>query len=156
MPLVLLILLLSGLQSKDALPSMSPRPLKSSHAAELPVPAFGAYGEPKCDDNLALYHHLAMDRYGRTVLLRFPQSGNESTLYKLPDEFAESTDFVDFSVTPGGDVKALVIDQDFHPILFGFDSEGKVNSHGRLETPEYVTAKHLTVFPNGTLLLSGY
>ena len=156
MSLVLLILLMSGLQSKDALLPMSPRPLKSSHAVELPVPPFGAYGNPECDENLAMYHHLAMDRYGRTVLLRFSQSGDESTLYKLPEEFAESTDFVDFSVTPGGDVMALVIDQDFHPIIFGFDSEGKVNSHARLETPDYVTATHISVFPNGTVLLSGY
>ncbi|HET9839962.1 MAG TPA: hypothetical protein VFR84_17170 [Candidatus Angelobacter sp.] len=151
-----LILLVSAIQAKDTSSPMSARSLKPAHAAELPVPAFGAYGNPACDENLALYYHLATDRYSRTVLLRFSQSGTESTLYRLPDEFAESTDFVDFSVTPAGDVKALVIDQDFHPMIFGFDSEGKANSHARLETPEYVTATHISVFPNGTAFLSGY
>ena len=153
---VLLISLMSGLQAKDALPPMSPRPLKATHVAELPVPAFGAYGDAQCDGNFAIYYHLATNRYGRTVLLRFSQSGNESTLYKLPDEFAESTDFVDFAVTPDGDVKALVIDQGFHPIIFGFDQEGNVNSHRRLEAPEYITAKHISIFPNGTIFFSGY
>ena len=153
---VLLMLLMSGLMAQDALQQMSPRPLKSSHAVELPVPAFGSYGDPQCDENLAMYHHLWTDKYGRTVILRFSQSGNESTLYKLPDEFAESTDFVDFSVTPGGDVEALVVDQEFHPIIFGFNSEGHASSHARLEIPDHVTAKHINVFPDGTVLFSGY
>lgn len=153
---VLLVLLMSGLMAQDALKQMSPRPLKSSHTVELPVPAFGAYGDPQCDENMAIYYHLATDKYGRTVLLRFSQSGDESTLYKLPDEFAESTDFVDFSVTPSGDVEALVIDQEFHPIIFGFNSEGHVSSHARLEIPNHVMAKHINLFSNGTVLFSGY
>jgi len=153
---VLLVLLMSGLMAQDAVKQMSPRPLKSSHEVALPVPSFSSYGDPQCDENLAMYHHLWTDKYGRTILLRFSQSGDESTLYKLPEEFAESTSFVDFSVTPRGDVEALVIDQEFHPIIFGFDSEGHVSSHARLETPEHVTAQHINVFPNGTVFFSGY
>jgi hypothetical protein len=66
---VLLMFLMSGLIAQDALQQMSPRPLKSSHAVELPVPAFGSYGDPQCDENLAMYHHLWTDKYGRTVIL---------------------------------------------------------------------------------------
>lgn len=153
---VLLVLLMSGVMAQDALQQMQPRPLKSSHEVELPVPSFGSYGDPQCDENLAMYHHLWTDKYGRTVLLRFSQSGEESTLYKLPEEFADSTSFVDFSVTLRGDVEALVVDQKFHPIIFGFDSEGHVSSHARLEIPDHVTAKHMNVFPNGTVFFSGY
>jgi len=153
---VLLILMMSGLTAQEAMPQMPPRPLKPSHAVQLPVPSFSAYGNPQCDDNLAIYYHLVADKYDRTVLLRFSQSGNESTLYKLPDEFADATAFVDFSVTPGGDVEALVVDKEFHPIVFSFNSEGHVSSHARLETPDHVMAKHIDLFPNGTVFFSGY
>ena len=155
-PVFLILMLMSGGGAQDATAQTAPRPLQSSHEVELPVPAFGAYGDPQCDENLALYYHLATDKYNRTLLLRFSQTGNESTLYKLPEEFAESTDFVDFSVTPRGEVGALVVDQDFHPLIFSFNAEGHVSSHTRLDTPDHVMAKHLNVLPNGTFLVSGY
>src|SRR5262249_1968152 len=117
---VFLLLLMGSLAAQEPLQQLSPRPLKSSHAVELPVPSFGAYGPAQCDGNLAIYYHLATGLPTHTALLRFSQSGSESTLYRLPEEFAKSTDFVDFSVTPVGDVNALVEDQNDHAIIFAF------------------------------------
>jgi hypothetical protein len=151
----LLLMVLMGGLAQEPLQQLSPRPLKASHAVELPVPSFGAYGPAQCDENLAIYYHLATGLPARTDLLRFSPSGNESTLYKLPEEFAKSTDFVDFSVTPVGNVWALVEDQNDHAIVFAFDSEGKVSSHAQLELPEHVAGRHIAAYPNGTVLYSG-
>jgi hypothetical protein len=151
----LLLILISGLAAQDVAPQMQPRPLKALHTSDSQIPAFGAFGNTLCDENMATYYHLWMDKYERTVLLRISQSGNESLQYKLPDEFADSTYFRDFSVTPGGDVVALVVDSKFHPIVFSFNSDGQVSTHARLDAPDKMEAERITVFPNGTLLLSG-
>jgi len=148
-----LLILMSGLAAQE---TPAPRPLKPTKTVELQVPSFGAFGEPHCDDNLNVYYHLATRFYSHTLILGFSQSGNQSTLYKLPDKFAESMAFVDFNVTPGGDVNALVEDEDGHAILFAFDSEGNAKDHVRLQLPEHVAGRHIAVFPSGTVLFSGY
>ena len=156
---VLLIFLVSGLIAqtpRDTSAELSPRPLKSSGTRALQVPAFGAYGEAHCDDSAAVYYHLQTESYRHTTILRFTQSGKESTLYKLPDEFAQSTSFTDFSVTPDGNVKGLVEDEEGHSLVFDFDSDGNVSRHVRLETPEDVAGMHIAEFANGTLLFSGF
>jgi hypothetical protein len=103
-----------------------------------------------------MYDHLATGSYKKTVILRTALSGNESTLYKLSDEFADSTAFTDFSVTPDGQVTALVEDEKGHSIRFDFESEGKVSSHSQLELPDQVQGDKIAVFPNGTMLFSGH
>jgi hypothetical protein len=149
-------LLLSGLMAQNTLPQISPRPLKASVIKKLEVPPFGAFGQTHCDDDLSMYDHLAMGSYKQTVILRTALSGNESTLYKLPEEFSDSTAFTDFSVTPDGSVTALVEDQQGHFVRFDFDLEGKVSSHAQLELPDQVAGDRIAVFPNGTMLFSGH
>jgi len=149
-------LLLSGLVAQNAVPQISPRPLKVSSIRKLEVPSFGTFGLTHCDDELSMYDHLATGFYKQTVILRTALSGNESTLYKLPDEFADSTAFTDFSVTPDGKVTALVEDEKGHSIRFDFDAEGKVSSHSQLELPDQVAGDKIAVFPNGTMLFSGH
>ncbi|HEY2913720.1 MAG TPA: hypothetical protein VGK21_10205 [Candidatus Angelobacter sp.] len=156
MLLVLLTLLMSGLTAQNALPQVSPRPLKVSAIKKLEVPPFGAFGQTHCDDDLSMYDHLATGSYKQTVILHTALSGNESTLYKLPEEFADSTAFMDFSVTPDGNVTALVEDEQGHSIRFDFDSEGKVSSHAQLDLPDQVAGDKIAVFPNGTMLFSGH
>ena len=152
----LIVLLMSGLSVQDASPQLSPRPLRPSGSHELQIPTFGAYGEAQCDDDSSMYFHLETVSYRRTVLLRISQSGNESTLYKLPDEFADTMSFTDFSVSPDGNVKALVSDREFQPIAFAFDSDGRVSSQVKLEVPEHVVGDHIAVFPNGSTLFAGH
>lgn len=152
----LLTLLMSGLLAQNALPQDSPRPLRASAIKKLEVPPFGAFGQTHCDDNLSMYDHLATGSYKKTVILRTALSGNESTLYKLPDEFADSTAFTDFSVTPDGQVTALVEDEQGHSIRFDFDSEGNVSSHSQLNLPDQVAGDKIAAFPNGTMLFSGH
>jgi len=149
-------LLLSGLVAQNALPQDSPRPLKVSTIKKLEAPSFGTFGQTLCDDDLSMYDHLATGSYRQTVILRTALSGNESTLYKLPYEFADSTAFMDFSVTPDGQVTALVEDEQGHSIRFDFDSEGKANSHAQLALPDQVAGDKIAVFPNGTMLFSGH
>jgi hypothetical protein len=151
----LLIFLMSGFSAQDALSQEQPRPLKSSSIHVLQVPMFGAYGEPQCDEKMSTYYHLMAGPYRRTILLRVSASGEESTLYKLPDDFAESTGFMDFSVTPSGNVTALIEDSKGHAIAFQFNSEGEVASHVQLELPDHVAGEHIVVFPNGSMLFSG-
>src|SRR5690349_21373310 len=153
--LLLLIALLSGLSAQDGLPRLSPRPLKASSIKKLEVPSFGAFGQPQCDGN-SWYDHLASSSYNRTVILRTSFSGSESMLYKVPAEFAESTAFTDFSVTPDGDVTALVEDEQGHSIRFDFDSEGKIGSHAQLELTGPIDGDKIAVFHNGTMLFSGH
>lgn len=152
----LLTLLLSGLVAQNALPQVSPRPLRASAIKKLEVPPFGAFGQTRCDDDLSMYDHLATGTYKKTVILRTALSGNESTLYKLPEEFADSTAFTDFAVTPDGKVTALVEDQQGHSIRFDFDSEGEVSSHAQLDLPDQVAGDKIAVFPNSTMLFSGH
>lgn len=142
--------------AQNALPQISPRPLKVSSIKRLEVPSYGTFGLTHCDDDLSMYDHLANGLYKQTVILRTALSGNESTLYKLPQEFADSTAFTDFSVTPDGRVTALVEDEKGHSIRFDFDSEGKVSSHAQLELPDQVAGDKIAVFPNGTMLFSGH
>ena len=156
MPLTLLTLLLSGLMVQNAMPQDSPRPLKVSSIRKLEVPSFGTFGQTHCDDDLAMYDHLATGSYRQTVILRTALSGNESTLYKLPQEFADSTAFTDFSVTPDGKVTALVEDEKGHSIRFDFDSQGEVSSHAQLDLPDQIAGDKIAVFPNGTMLFSGH
>jgi hypothetical protein len=103
-----------------------------------------------------MYDHLATGSYKNTIILRTALSGSESTMYKLPGEFADSTAFTDFSVTPDGNVTALVEDQQGHSIRFDFDSEGKVGSHAQLDLPDEIAGDKIAVFPNGTMLFSGH
>jgi len=152
----LLTLLLSGLMAQNAVPQLSPRPFKASGIRKLDVPSFGAFGQTHCDDDLSMYDHLATGSYKNTIILRTALSGSQSTLYKLPEEFADSTAFTDFSVTPDGSVTALVEDQQGHSIRFDFDSEGKVSSHAQLELPDQVAGDKIAVFPNGSMLFSGH
>src|SRR5579859_4429788 len=150
-----LVLLVSGLLAQDTLPN-KPRPLTASSTHQLQVPPFGAAGVVQCDENSATYYHLFSGSYSRTVILRFSLSGEKSTLYKLPDDLAGTTSFIDFSVSPGGEVSALVGDSEFRPIVFRFDSDGNVSSQTKLEAPEQVVGEHIAVFPNGTMLFYGY
>ena len=152
--LYILLLFVGGLLAQDASSPILPRPLKVSAVKRLETPAFGTFGNTQCDDNLSMYDHVATGSYRHTEILRTSASGNESTLYKLPDEFA-NTAFTDFSVSPRGDVVALV-ERKGQFITFDFDSYGSVTSHAELELPEYVTGDHLSVFPNGTRLFAGH
>jgi hypothetical protein len=149
-------LLMSGLIAQNALTQDSPRPLRASAIKKLEVPPFGVFGQTHCDDDSSMYDHLAIGSYKKTVILRTALSGNESTLYKLPDEFADSTAFTDFSITPDGQVTALVEDEQGHSIRFDFDSEGDVSSHAQLDLPDQVAGDKIAVFPNGTMLFSGH
>lgn len=153
---VLLALLMSGLAAQDASLQLSPRPLKASSIKKLEVPSYGTFGQPQCDDNSSIYEHLATGSYRNTVILRTSFSGTESTLYKLPDEFAQSTAFTDFSVTPDGNVTVLVENEQGHSVRFDFDGDGNVTSHSQLELTEQVRGDNIAVFPNGTLLFSGH
>lgn len=149
-------LLMSCLIAQLALTQDSPRPLKVSTIKKLEVPPFGVFGQTHCDDDSSMYDHLANGSYKKTVILRTVLSGNESTLYKLPEEFADSTAFTDFSITPDGQVTALVEDEQGHSIRFDFDSEGDVSSHAQLDMPDQVAGDKIAVFPNGTMLFSGH
>jgi len=151
-----LTLLLSGLMAQNTLPPDSSRPLRASTIKKLEVPSFGTFGLTRCDDDLSMYDHLATGSYKNTVILRTALSGTESTMYKLPQEFADSTAFTDFSVTPEGQVTALVEDQQGHSIRFDFDSEGKASSHAQLDLPDQVAGDKIAAFPNGTILFSGH
>lgn len=152
----LFTLVMSGLIAQNALPQLSPRPLKASAVKKLEVPSFATFGMTHCDDGLSMYDHLATGSYKNTIILRTALSGSESTMYKLPLEFADSTAFTDFSVTPDGQVTALVEDQQGRSIRFDFDSEGKVSSHAQLALPDQVAGDKIAVFPNGTMLFSGH
>jgi hypothetical protein len=149
-------LLMGGFAAQDALQHLTPRPLKASTVRKLEVPPFGSFGNTLCDESLAMYDHLASGSYKHTTILRTSLSGNESTLYKLPDEFADSTVFNDFSVTPDGAVTALVEDEQGHSMRFDFDSEGKVSSHANLELSDEVEGDKIAIFPNNTMLFSGH
>lgn len=103
-----------------------------------------------------MYDHLAIGFYRQTTILRTATSDTESTLYKLPPEFADVTAFTDFSVTFDGKVTALVEDEHGHSIRFDFDADGNVSSHTQLELTEQVAADKIAVFPNGIMLFSGH
>lgn len=153
-----LILLLGGLLTQNVASPLLPRPLKASGTKQLEVPSFGTYGHTQCDQDLSMYDHLATGAYRHTEILRTSSSGNESTLYTLPDEFARKTVFTDFSVSPRGDVVALVelVEKPGHFITVDFDSDGKVSSQAELELPEHIFGDHISVFPNGTRLFVGH
>lgn len=148
--------LLGGLLEQSSSPQIAPRPLRASSIKKLEIPAFGAFGQTQCDDSLAMYDHLASSSYRHTTILRTALSGTESTLYKLPPEFADATAFTDFFVTSDGKVTALVEDQQGHSIRFDFDSGGNVRSHTQVDLTEQVAGEKIAVFPSGVMLFSGH
>lgn len=148
--------LLGGPVQQNASLELAPRPLRASTVKKLEVPAFATFGQTHCDETLAMYDHLASGSYGQTTILRTALSGTESTLYKLPAEFAEVTAFTDFFVTSEGKLTVLVEDQQGHSVRFDFDSDGNVSSHTQLELTEQVAADKIAVFPTGVMLFSGH
>ncbi len=152
------ILLLSGLLIRNAASSLLPRPLKASGTKQLEVPSFGTYGNTRCDEDLSMYDHLATGPYRKIEILRTSPTDKESTLYTLPAEFANTTAFTDFSVSPNGNVVVLaeLLQRSGHFMTFDFDSDGKVSSHAELEIPEHIWGDHISVFPNGTRLFVGH
>ena len=142
--------------AQDAASPMLPRPLKVSQEKQLEIPPFGAWGDTQCDSDSSLYDHLLTGSYRDTQILRTSSSGTETTLYKLPEEFAKTTAFMDFSVSPNGNVTVLVENHEGHSLTFDFDSEGKVSSNAQLEIPEQVAGEHIAVFSNGTRLFAGH
>ena len=148
--------LLGGFLEQSPSPPVAPRPLKASSIKKLEVPSFGTFGLTRCDDSLAMYDHLASGSYRQTTVLRTAASGTESTVFKLPPEFADVTAFTDFAVAPGGEVTALVEDQQGHSIRFDFAADGNVRAHAELELSEHVAGDKIAVFPNGIMLFSGH
>ena len=154
--LVIVAIVLGSPAEQSAFLQSAPRPLRASTIKELEIPAFGTFGQTRCDDSLAMYDHLASGSYNQTTILRTAASGTESTVYQLPQEFADVTAFTDFAVTPNGEVTALVEEQQGHSIRFDFEADGNVRSHAKLELTEQVAGDKIAVFPNGIMLFSGH
>jgi hypothetical protein len=154
--LAIVAMVLGGPPEQSASPQLAPRPLRASTIKKLEAPAFGVFGQTQCDDSLAMYDHLASGSYNQTTILRTGLSGTESTVYKLPAEFADATAFTDFFATSDGKVIVLVEDQQGHSVRFDFDSDGNVSSHAQLEMSEQVAGDKIAVFLNGMMLFSGH
>lgn len=156
MLIVPLLLLLLGTPA-DKVPA-TPVVLHESSAKMLPVPPFGYYGEPQCDAQGDAFFHLYTGGYDTSSIFELARHPEDSLRYTVPANEI-NRGIGTFTVTPDGKVFALGYHDNGEGVgtyLVGFDSDGTAKGKTRLDLPDRVDPESLSVFTNGTVLVSGH
>jgi hypothetical protein len=151
-----LALLLGGAQAKATInqtPAAAPEPhiLHASSSTAIQVPAFGHYGDAKCDGSGNTFYRPDAPTPGS--VLKISEDGSQATLYLLPPEYSGS--LVDVSVDPSGVVHDLLMTKE-GSVAVEFDRDGPVKSKTQLSVPEYVSASRFAVFNDGAVIYVGH
>jgi hypothetical protein len=157
MLLPILLLFLSS-PNRNVEPKL-PRPLELqvSSVKTLGVPFFNFWGEPKSDSDGFVYFHAATSDYNNSTVLAVSPERPQPLVFSVKGEFAKTTTFEAFDVTPSGGVYILAENADHHAIVFEFDRGGDLNRHTELDIPPTVIAESFAVFDaTGNILVWGY
>lgn len=118
------------------------------------VPLFGANGNIQCDSDANLYFQTGT---ADTVsILKLAHDGSRYELYGVPADVARNAAFRAFSVSPSGEVRALVDTHDRRTYAFEWRSDPSNPSQTKLDVPEHLTTKSIAAFQSGAMLVTGY
>lgn len=134
----------------------TPKVLVPSSVRSVAAPPFGFYGTPDCDNDGNMYFHAARS-FNDTEIFRLSADGNEGKVFKVADQFPEAAKFgfLNFSVTPGGNIYVLGGLQR-RAVLVRFDGEGNLDGPIPLRLPEGVISDTIAATDDGMVLLFGY
>lgn len=150
------LFLLQGTSTARSKPTPVQPALLVPSVQVLQVPAFPFMGSAQCDKYGYMYFRVGND-YSTTDILRLSPDARDGTRFKLSGEFANNTNFANYSVTPGGEVYVFAGLRDkWGPLLFPFNNNGEASSPVKLELPEYVDDDNIMAFDGGALSFSGH
>jgi len=130
--------------------------LEAGSVQLLDVPSFSFFGPAQSDNEGNLYFHVSAGNFRKPVVLKLEHSSGDPTLYTLEDEGLKKTVFLDFSVTPSGQV-SILSQQTYKKIyLLRFTSKGDLAEKVLLDLPEYMSTQSFVAFDTGTVLVSAY
>jgi hypothetical protein len=152
---VCLLLFSSGDKHREAAPTPQVSVLSASSSAELEIPMFAAFGQPRSDENGNIYFHAATRSFNDSYLIAISAKTGQPKFFVLPDEYAKNTYFESFSVTPSGGVYVVAEANDHSNIIFEFDSDGKLSRHAVLELPEGTGVETFAAFEDGNFFVLG-
>jgi hypothetical protein len=118
-------------------PTLEARPLHESSSKLLSVPGFSSFGWSQCDADGNLYFRIGQE-LNKTAILRIGPDGSNHDLYTLPSEYADDTAYLQFRITPDGEIHVLVQHRDSSYLVFSFERDSTtVASRTHLEMPEH-------------------
>jgi hypothetical protein len=135
---------------------VEPRVLHPTSSRLLDVPDFPFWGMPQCDFDGNLYYHVDQGSMRLSTILKIVPSTSTPVRYQLPPELANSTGFMNFSVTPSGHVYLLNESNQGGYLVLSFGSDGEYSSETRLELPAHVEAQDFAMSDAGIALVSGF
>jgi hypothetical protein len=118
------------------------------------VPSFGWNGNAQCDSDANLYFQTG--GADSVSLFKLAHDGSKYELYGVPADVARKAAFRAFSVSPSGELRALVDTHDHQSYVFEWRSDPSNPSQTRLDVPEHLTTKSIAVFQSGGMLVTGY
>jgi hypothetical protein len=123
------------------------------------VPSFGFFHPAECDDDGEIFFHLNHGSWNNMEVLKLKvvAGSAEPTTYAAPADFTANKTgfFINFAVTPSGELWMVgeSLKQEF--FLFKFDSEGKPIAQTKLAVPEHFDVQDFAVSDQGSVLVSG-
>ena len=153
-PAAKLAFLAAVLISALASAAQEPAILRESSAVAWPVPPFPAGGNTQCDADGNLYFRI----FPSDGLLKVAHDGSKYHLYELPagDSDSKRYGFVEFNVTPSGDLRVLSDGSGGAYYVLLLDPDFSGSSKTKLETPEHLSLNSFAAFESGAMLVTGY
>jgi len=153
-PAAKLAFLAAVLISALASAAQEPMILRESSSVAWPVPSFSAGGNTQCDADGNLYFRI----FPSDGLLKVAHDGSKYHLYELPagDSDSKYYGFVEFNVTPSGDLRVLADGSGGAYYVLLLDPDFSSSPKTKLETPEHLSANSFAAFESGTVLVTGY
>jgi hypothetical protein len=163
--IALMILLAAGAAAaqQSTLTQPTPRVLVESSSQILEVPHFSTMGSPLCDDKGDVFFHvpLTSNSFTDSSVMKLSARSSDPVMFQLSKDLLYKYVFGYFSVTPSGKVGFLdanVEDPAKEGILyvFGFDSDGEMESQVKLDIPEHLSPDGFGVSQSGVIFLAGH
>jgi len=133
--------------------------LRVISSAVTEVPTFSFFYPARCDKDGAIFFHLNKGSWNNMEVLKLKiVSGSaEPTTYLAPADFTanKSGFFINFSVSPSGDLWMVGESLKREYFLFKFDSDGKPTGQIKLAVPEHLDLRDFAVSDQGNILVSG-
>ncbi|MDT8067056.1 MAG: hypothetical protein ROO76_02705 [Terriglobia bacterium] len=148
-------LLASAMGQQQSKAEPLPRALALSSTTLTQVPVFGWSDDVQCDGSGNLYFHAPGLTYNRSDIFELSADGGRGKTFSLPDEMAQKTAFVGFSVSSGGSLRVLAESRK-GVLAFTFGRDGRVTSETSLEIPEDVTVNAFADSESGSVVVVGY
>jgi hypothetical protein len=133
--------------------------LRVLSSAVTEVPTFSFFHPARCDKDGAIFFHLNKGSWNNMEVLKLKivAGSAELTTYLAPADFTANNGgfFINFSVTPSGDLWMVGESINREYFLFKFDSEGKPTAETKLSVPEHLDLRDFAVSDHGVTLVSG-